>query len=72
MQKLFAGYQELPELLNTASVLYTTCSRALEQALSHEVNGLPRDISPESPIVAEGGCKMATRTSFLPDRYLIR
>lgn len=53
MRKLFAGYQGLPELLNTASVLYTTCSRAMGQALSHEVNGLPRDTSPDSPIVAE-------------------
>src|SRR5712691_3967426 len=53
MQKLFAGYQGLPELLNTASILYTTCSRALGQALSHEVNSLPRDTSPDSPIVAE-------------------
>jgi hypothetical protein len=53
MQKLFAGYQGLSELLNEASVLYTTCSRAFGQTLIHEINSLPRDTPPDSPVEAE-------------------
>jgi len=53
MQKLFAGFQGLSELLNEASVLYTTCIRAFDQTLSHELNSLPRNTPPDSPLVAE-------------------
>lgn len=54
MQKVFAGYQGLPELLNEAAVLYKTCSRAFGQALSQEVSGLPRDLPLDNrSIVAE-------------------
>jgi hypothetical protein len=53
MQKLFANYQGLPDLLDTASVLHKTCSHALGQALSHEINHLPRDLPLDSPLVAE-------------------
>src|SRR5713101_6812516 len=44
MQKLFAGCQGLPELLNEAVVLYKTCNRAFGQALSQEISGLPHDL----------------------------
>ena len=44
MQKLFADYQGLPELLNEAVVLYKTCNRAFGQALSQEVSSLPHDL----------------------------
>jgi hypothetical protein len=57
MQNLFTSYQGLPELLNTASVLYKTCNHALGQALSHEINGLPHDLPLDSPIVAEAQAK---------------
>ena len=54
MRQVFTDYsQELPELLNAASELYTTCSRAFGQALSAEINGLPRNTSPDSPLVEE-------------------
>jgi hypothetical protein len=53
MQKLFASYQGLPELLNEASILYTTCSRAFGQTLSHEMNRLPRDTPPDKVVIAE-------------------
>jgi hypothetical protein len=53
MQRLFASYQGLPELLNEASVLYSTCSRAFGQTLSHEVNSLPRDMPPDKQVIAE-------------------
>jgi hypothetical protein len=53
MQRLFASYKGLPELLNEASVLYTTCSRAFGQTLSREINSLPRDTPPDRFIVAE-------------------
>jgi hypothetical protein len=52
MQKLFANYQGLPDLLNTASILYKTCGRAFGQALSYETGGLPRDTDPDSSVVA--------------------
>lgn len=54
MQKLFADYQGLPELLNEAVVLYKTCNRVFGQALSQEVSGLPHDLPlDKSLIVAE-------------------
>lgn len=53
MQKLFVSYQGVPDLLNEASVSYTTCSRVFGQMLSHEINSLPRDTPPDSLIVAE-------------------
>src|SRR5262245_52163731 len=53
MQQFFQGYQGLSELLNEASVLYSTCSRALSQTLSHEFHHLPTDTSPDDPVVAE-------------------
>jgi hypothetical protein len=54
MQKVFADYGELPQLLNEAMVLYTTCNRALGQALSQEASALPHDLPPDkSAIVAE-------------------
>jgi hypothetical protein len=51
MQKYFAGYQGLSELLNEASVLYTKCCDAFGQTLSHEMNNL-RDTPPDSPVLA--------------------
>jgi hypothetical protein len=53
MQKLFASYQGLPELINEASVLYTACSRVFGQTLSHEINSLPRDTPPDNIVIAE-------------------
>jgi hypothetical protein len=53
MQKLFASYQGLPELLNKVSVLYSTCSRAFGQTLSHEIKSLPRDTPPDRLVVAK-------------------
>ena len=53
MHKLFADYQDLPELLNEVSVLYTTCNRAFGQTLTHEINSLPDDIPFDSPVVAK-------------------
>jgi hypothetical protein len=53
MQRLFASYQGLPDLLNEASVLYTTCSRAFGQTLSHEINSLPRNTHPDKHVIAE-------------------
>ena len=52
MQRLFASYKGLPELLNEASVLYTTCSRAFGQTLGHEINSLPRGTPPDKHIIA--------------------
>jgi len=57
MQKLFASYQGLSELLNEASVLYTTCSRVFGQTLSHEINRLPRDTPPDKIVIAEALAK---------------
>jgi hypothetical protein len=51
MQKLFAGYQGLSELLDEASVLYETCCHAFGQTLNHEINSLPHDTPPDSPVV---------------------
>jgi hypothetical protein len=46
MRQVFTDYsKELPELLNTASELYTTCSRAFGEALSDETRGLLIDNS---------------------------
>ena len=59
MHRFFAGYQGLSELLNEASVLYATCSRAFGQTLNHELNSLPRDTRPDNSIVTE----------LLSDRY---
>jgi hypothetical protein len=54
MQKVFADYGELPQLLNEAMILYTTCNRAFGQALSQEISSLPCDLPlDKSPIVAE-------------------
>jgi hypothetical protein len=53
IQKLFAGYQGLSELLNEASILYATCSRVFGQTLSYELNNLPHDTPPDSPVVAK-------------------
>src|SRR5712691_2809329 len=54
MRKVFTDYsQELPELLNTASELYTTCSRAFGQALSDETRGLLIDNSAVEKIQAK-------------------
>jgi hypothetical protein len=54
MRKVFTDYsQELPELLNAASELYTTCSRAFGQALSDETRGLLIDNSAVEKIQAK-------------------
>lgn len=46
MRKVFDNYsKELPELLNTASELYGTCSRVFGQAISDETSGLQPDSS---------------------------
>src|SRR5262249_27179543 len=63
MQKVFAGYQGLPELLNEAVVLHQTCSRALEQALRHESHHQPYDLPLDSPITA--GVEAKLFRSFL-------
>lgn len=48
MREVFTGYsQELPELLNTASVLYNTCCRAFGQTVSDEIGGLVDDSADE-------------------------
>jgi hypothetical protein len=59
MQRLFAGFQGLSELLNEASVLYQTCSRAFGQALNDKLNSFPRDIRPDDAVVV----------ALLADRY---
>jgi hypothetical protein len=59
MHRFFAGFQGLSELLNEASVLYATCSRAFGQALNHKLNSFPRDIRPDDSIVR----------ALLADRY---
>jgi hypothetical protein len=53
MRELFAGYQGLSELLDEASVLYTTCCHAFGQTLNYEINSLPRDTPPDSPVVGK-------------------
>jgi hypothetical protein len=52
MRRFFAGFQGLSELLNEASDLYQTCSRAFGQALNDKLNSFPRDIRPDESVVA--------------------
>src|SRR5882672_1702938 len=52
MHRFFAGYQGLSELLNEASVLYTTCTRAFGQALNGELNNLRDDPRPDAAAMA--------------------
>jgi hypothetical protein len=59
MQKFFAGFQGLSELLNEASVLYQTCSRAFGQTLNDKLDSFPRTIRPDDSIVK----------TLLADRY---
>jgi len=59
MHRLFEGFHGLSELLNEASVLYQTCSRALGQTLNDKLNSFPRDIRPDDAVVA----------TLLADRY---
>jgi hypothetical protein len=48
MRKLFADCSSaLPELLNTASVLYNTCCRAFGQTVSDEMGGLVDSLASE-------------------------
>jgi hypothetical protein len=53
MRTFFARYQGLPELLNTVSLVYSTCTHACGLALSPESNTLPRDTPPDSRVVEE-------------------
>jgi hypothetical protein len=53
MQKLFENYQGLPELLNMASVLYSTCCRVFGQTLSQEMRGLPHDTAVKQKVLAK-------------------
>jgi hypothetical protein len=59
MHRFFEGFQGLSELLNEASVLYQTCSRAFGQTLNDKLNSLPRDTHQDESVIA----------ALLTDRY---
>jgi hypothetical protein len=52
MRRVFAGFQGLSELLNEASVLYTTCTRALSQELYGDVHNLQNDPRQDAAVMA--------------------